>query len=49
MLQNELGKQFANLDQRQEYLNSVCDGQESVSYTRIFTTEELAERLVGVA
>lgn len=44
MLQNELGKQFANLDQRQEYLNSVCDGQESVSYTRIFTTEELAEQ-----
>lgn len=49
MLQNELGKQFANLDQRQEYLNSVCDGTESVSYTRIFTPEELAEQRENLA
>ena len=44
MIQNELGKQFANQEQREEYLQSICDGTESVSYTRIFTTEELAEQ-----
>lgn len=44
MLKTELGKEYANQDEREQYLQSIADGTETVSYTRIFTTEELAEQ-----
>lgn len=44
MLKTELGKEYANQDEREQYLQSIADGMETVSYTRIFKTEELAEQ-----
>lgn len=43
MIEKELGKHLPQ-EQREEFLRNTCDGQESVSYTRIFTPEELAEQ-----
>lgn len=43
MIEKELGKNYP-ADKRAEYLQNICDGSESVSYTRIFTLEELAEQ-----
>lgn len=43
MIEKELGKHLPQ-EQREEFLRNNCDGMESVSYTRIFTPEELAEQ-----
>lgn len=43
MIEKELGKDYP-LERREQFLRNICDGTESVSYTRIFTPEELAEQ-----
>lgn len=43
MIEKELGKHLPQ-EQREEFLRNNCDGVEEVSYTRIFTPEELAEQ-----
>lgn len=43
MIEKELGKNLPE-DKREEFLRNNCDGMEMVSYTRIFTPEELAEQ-----
>ena len=43
MIKKELGKDYP-LEAREQFLRNVCDGQESVSYSRSFSPEELAEQ-----
>jgi hypothetical protein len=43
MIEKELGKEYS-LEEREQFLNNTCDGTEEVSYSRVFTPEELAEQ-----
>ena len=43
MIEKELGKDYS-LEEREEFLSNTCDGTEDVSYSRVFTTEELAKQ-----
>lgn len=43
MIEKELGKEYS-LEERAEFLRNTCDGTEEVSYSRVFTPEELAEQ-----
>lgn len=43
MLEKELGKNYSP-ESREQYLRQICDGSEKISYTRLFTPEELAEQ-----
>ena len=43
MIQKELGKDYS-LEEREEFLRNTCDGTEEVSYSRVFTPEELAKQ-----
>ena len=48
MIEQEIGKNYSK-EAREQYLRQICDGTESVSYTRIFTPEELAEQRENLA
>ena len=43
MIEKELGKDYS-LEEREEFLRNTCDGTEQVSYSRVFTPEELAKQ-----
>ncbi len=43
MIEKELGKDYS-LEEREEFLSNTCDGTEEVSYSRVFTPEELAKQ-----
>lgn len=43
MIEKELGKEYS-LEERAQFLSNTCDGTEEVSYSRVFTPEELAEQ-----
>lgn len=43
MIKKELGKEYS-LEEREEFLSNTCDGTEDVSYSRVFTPEELAKQ-----
>ena len=43
MIEKELGKDYS-LEEREEFLSNTCDGTEDVSYSRVFTPEELAKQ-----
>ena len=43
MIEKELGKEYS-LEEREQFLSNTCDGTEEVSYSRVFTPEELAKQ-----
>ena len=43
MIEKEYGKHFP-MEERADYLRNTCDGTEEVSYSRVFTPEELAKQ-----
>lgn len=43
MIKKELCKEIP-LEEREEFLSNTCDGTEEVSYSRVFTPEELAKQ-----
>ena len=43
MVKKELGKDYS-LEEREQFLSNTCDGTEDVSYSRVFTPEELAKQ-----
>ena len=43
MIDKELGKEYS-LEEREQFLSNTCDGTEEVSYSRVFTPEELAKQ-----
>jgi hypothetical protein len=43
MIKKALGKEYS-LEEREEFLSNTCDGTEDVSYSRVFTPEELAKQ-----
>lgn len=43
MIEQEIGKNYSK-EAREQYLRNICDGMENISYTRLFTPEELAEQ-----
>jgi len=43
MIEKELGKEYS-LQEREQFLSNTCDGTEEVSYSRVFTPEELAKQ-----
>lgn len=43
MLEKELGKKYP-IDEREQFLQNICDGTENVSYARAFTPEEMAKQ-----
>ena len=43
MIKKELGKEYP-LEEREQFLRNTCDGTEEVSYSRVFTPEELAKQ-----
>ena len=43
MIKKEIGKEYS-LEEREQFLRNTCDGTEEVSYSRVFTPEELAEQ-----
>lgn len=43
MIAKEYGKDLA-IEAREEFLRNTCDGTEEVSYSRVFTPEELAKQ-----
>lgn len=43
MIEKELGKEYS-LKEREQFLSNTCDGTEEVSYSRMFTPEELSEQ-----
>jgi hypothetical protein len=43
MIKKELGKEYS-LEEREEFLSNTCDVTEDVSYSRVFTPEELAKQ-----
>ena len=43
MLEKEIGKNY-DAEAREVYLHTICDGMETISYTRLFSPEELAEQ-----
>ena len=43
MLEKEIGKNY-DADMRVQYLREISDGTDTISYTRLFSPEELAER-----
>lgn len=43
MIKKEYGKDYP-LGEREVFLRNTCDGTETVSYSRVFTPEELAEQ-----
>jgi hypothetical protein len=43
MIEKEYGKHLP-MEERADYLRNTCDGTEEVSYSRVFTPEELAKQ-----
>lgn len=43
MIQKEYGKDYS-LEEREQFLRNTCDGMEEISYSRVFTPEELAKQ-----
>ena len=43
MIKKEIGKEYS-LEEREQFLRNTCDGTEEVSYSRVFTPEELAKQ-----
>lgn len=43
MIKKEYGKEYS-LEEREQFLRNTCDGMEEISYSRLFTPEELAKQ-----
>lgn len=43
MIKKEYGKEYS-LEEREQFLRNTCDGLEEISYSRLFTPEELAKQ-----
>ncbi len=43
MIKKEYGKDYS-LEEREQFLRNTCDGMEEISYSRVFTPEELAKQ-----
>ena len=44
MIKQEYGKEYKSLEERENFLKNTCDGVEEISYSRMFTPEELAKQ-----
>ena len=43
MIKKELGKEYP-IEDREDFLRNICDGSEEISYSRVFSPEELAKQ-----